>query len=158
MGKQLLINILDDGVKHINIYSRGATELGRALSNFTRTPFMHPEYGYFESMEGFYFYVSTGFKHEDLRDRWGSHAKIAGSQRDRIPLDNFIEVVDGGCRAKVRCNGNIGDQIFRSTLPFAHYYVWGENASKRAVVPVKHQWIVDSFEAIRQELKAGTFK
>ena len=35
----------DDGVTHINIYSKGQTELGGLLSNFSRTPFVHPKYG-----------------------------------------------------------------------------------------------------------------
>ena len=39
-----------DGIEHINIYSKGKTELGRLLTNFAQTPFIHPEYGRFESV------------------------------------------------------------------------------------------------------------
>lgn len=28
-----------DGIDHINVYSKGKTELGKLLSNFARTPF-----------------------------------------------------------------------------------------------------------------------
>lgn len=38
-----------DGVDHINIYSRGRTPLGQALSNFAHTPFEHPKDGKFAS-------------------------------------------------------------------------------------------------------------
>jgi hypothetical protein len=41
----------EDGVTHINVYSRGNTELGRLLSNFAHTPFSHPEFGEFASVE-----------------------------------------------------------------------------------------------------------
>lgn len=50
----------EDGVTHINIYSKGKTELGRWLTNFSYSPFNHPEYGKFLSMEGFWCWVSTG--------------------------------------------------------------------------------------------------
>ena len=45
---------LNDGVDHINIYSRGKTQLGRMLSNFYLSPFNHPVYGGFNTVEGFY--------------------------------------------------------------------------------------------------------
>ena len=35
-----------DGINHINVYSRGKTEIGRFLSNMAHTPF---EYQRFES-------------------------------------------------------------------------------------------------------------
>jgi hypothetical protein len=48
----------EDGVTHINVYSRGNTELGRLLSNFAHTPFSHPEFGEFASVEGFWYWLS----------------------------------------------------------------------------------------------------
>lgn len=33
-----MINPLEDGITHINVYSKGATELGRLLTNFAHTP------------------------------------------------------------------------------------------------------------------------
>lgn len=44
----------NDGIDHINVYSGGATELGRLLTNFAHTPFEN-EYGKFESVEGFWY-------------------------------------------------------------------------------------------------------
>ena len=53
---QLKAHPRDDGVHHLNVYTKAVTVLGRWLSNFTHSPFTHPEYGgKFESMEGFYY-------------------------------------------------------------------------------------------------------
>jgi hypothetical protein len=43
----------DDGITHINIYSKGKTELGRWLSNFTYHP-IETEDGKFDSVEGYW--------------------------------------------------------------------------------------------------------
>lgn len=35
----------NDGITHINLYSKSRTVLGRQLSNFAHSPFKHPKYG-----------------------------------------------------------------------------------------------------------------
>jgi hypothetical protein len=57
----------EDGVTHINIYSKGKTELGRWLTNFSYSPFNHPEYGKFLSMEGFWYWDS---RPRNLEKQW----------------------------------------------------------------------------------------
>jgi len=148
---------VNDGVTHINIYSRGKTELGRILSNFSKTPFMHPEYGLFNSVEGFYYYVSTGLVNEDLREVSGFLAKSIGKKYPRVKVDNFTSIIDSALRAKVRCNGNIKEGLIESTLPFTHYYVFGDHPNVKVIVPEEHQWFVEAFEKIRSELKEGAF-
>lgn len=48
----------EDGIDHINIYSRGKTELGRMLSNFSECE-IHKQYGSFKSIEGLYHYLKV---------------------------------------------------------------------------------------------------
>jgi len=47
----------DDGLSHINIYSKGMTELGRLLSNFANTPVNTPQDGKFTSIEGYWYWL-----------------------------------------------------------------------------------------------------
>ena len=49
----------EDGITHINICSKGKTELGRLLSNFAHTPFWLQGAGRFESVEGYWFWLGT---------------------------------------------------------------------------------------------------
>ena len=77
----------EDGVSHINVWSRGTTDLGRDLSNFAHTPFVHPRYGPFQSVEGFWYWLSTGQKEIKLRHLWGYLAKEEGKVKVRITTD-----------------------------------------------------------------------
>ena len=51
------MNLEDDGITHINVYSKGATALGRALSNFARIPVMVVPNGRFESVEAYWYWL-----------------------------------------------------------------------------------------------------
>ena len=59
----MIINPDNDGIDHINTYSKGKTELGKLLTNFAHTPFVHPKYGEFQSVEGFWYFKKTGYSH-----------------------------------------------------------------------------------------------
>lgn len=64
-----------DGTTHINIYSKGRTELGRFLSHFQYHP-IDTEDGYFESIEGYWYWLST--RDDRLRNLSGYQAKQLG--------------------------------------------------------------------------------
>ena len=97
-------NPLNDGVDHINVYSRGKTQLGRMLSNFYPLPFNHPVYGVFNTVEGFYYYVSTGFKYEVLRTLSGFEAKKFGKSLERTKLEDFENIIRKAIRLKIYQN------------------------------------------------------
>ena len=44
-----------DGMTHINVYSKGKTEIGRWLSNFAYSPIDLGNEGYFSSIEGYWY-------------------------------------------------------------------------------------------------------
>jgi hypothetical protein len=147
-----------DSVSHINIYSKGATQLGRMLSNFYHAPFKCGDYGSFESVEGFWYYYFTGCKHERLRELYGIAAKKAGQtlRDDRIDIGGVTdvdkEVILEAIRCKLRQHKHIRDSLKYSELPFEHYYWWGEPP---VVVNLpQYRWIIDEFERLRKILKA----
>ena len=49
----------NDGIDHINVFSRCKTKLGRILSNFAYTPFVYEGINY-KSVEGALFHYRTG--------------------------------------------------------------------------------------------------
>lgn len=51
------MNILNDGIDHINIYSKARTALGRSLSNFAYSPIDLDTYGRFNSVEAFWYFL-----------------------------------------------------------------------------------------------------
>lgn len=146
----------EDGITHINIYSKGKTELGRLLSNFSRTPFTYEPYGYFESAEAFYYWYCTGQKHDDLKVLYGFNAKNKGIQynSDRIDIlgltcDDF-EILQNSLVRKIACNPDIANLLKESTLPFYHYY----NYSGKVIIPEGVDWLSEIYEQIRIVLKS----
>lgn len=145
-----------DGIDHINVYSRGKTDLGVALSNFAHIAIQHPKYGFFASLEAFWYWVSTGKKHDDLRRLYGSTAKTAGIRHNPVKIDEseFANLIQDALRLKVAQNRKLCEALKKSDLPLRHYFVYGNNP------PVvreqrKHMWQMQCLENIRTALKEG---
>lgn len=143
-----------DGVTHINCWSKGKTDLGQMLSNFAQSPFKHPEFGYFASVEGFWYWLSTGRQHENLRRLYGASAKSVGMQFDIIPMNDeeFQDRVKEAIRCKIEQNKSLLKVFIASELPFHHYYVYGKSADVIVEKP-QHQWQMDFLNALRAELR-----
>lgn len=144
-----MIDPLEDGVTHVNVYSRGKTALGRWLSNFTLAPFTHPKYGYFASVEGFWYWLSTGKKHDCLRDMFGWEAKSMGKTFESIPCDNFEQIIKTAIRAKLIANPIMLRKLIDCPLPLEHYYVYGNKP-----VDAGYKWITDYITEIRSSCVA----
>lgn len=118
----LILNGNNDGVDHINIYSAAKTALGRKLSNFSNNPFTHPEFGRFESIEGFWYWYSTGQKFDILKTKWGIDAKAYGKKKARIKVEDFEERILECIHYMLQENQELYDLLLASSLPLTHYY------------------------------------
>lgn len=147
----------NDGITHINVYSKGKTELGRLLTNFAHTPFTFEPYGTFQSVEAFWYYYLTGCQHESLRHLYGSQAKKAGQsvRDDRIDKTTGLtphqkETILEAIRCKLRQNKEVLTLLRESTLPFTHYYAFGTfEAGYRIKDLPEYQWIIDELSRLR---------
>ena len=140
----------EDGMSHINVYSKGKTLLGQMLSNFYKCT-VATEDGEFASVEGYWYWLSS--KDDKLRQLSGFEAKKYGQfirAPDWVEGDEFKRKIKVAIRNKIIYNKNIKEEITKSSLPFVHYYVYGDKVVK---VP-KGQWIMDYLEEIRLELKS----
>lgn len=165
----------NDGVDHINIYSKSKTELGRLLTNFSHTPFEHPKYGHFESVEGLWYYLRCknlpdgtwsefeSVKVECLRDSHGFISKKLGRELLGTKIDttdktgipeSFKEDIIEGIKCKLRQNRYICKMMKDSDLPFAHYYFYGdENKNPKVYYLPEYNWIIELLEDLRNKLK-----
>lgn len=137
----------NDGVTHINIYSKGKTALGRALSNFAHFPF-ECEDGKFNSVEGYWYWLST--KDDRLRSLSGLEAKQVGRELrgdDWNNSEEFQAKIRGALRIKL---DSMKEQLRMSTLKFVHYYVYNGKVSQ----PKEGQWIVDFITEFRASLSS----
>ena len=139
----------EDGITHINIYSKGHTMLGRVLSNWTPCT-IKTSIGDFKSIEGLIFYM--GCFDERLRKLVGYEASKLGKELDRgirLPDDVFKRLIVEGMISKINhINKELRNEFFLTKLPFTHYYAYD---NKVVDIP-KWQWQVEAWG----KLKDGT--
>lgn len=135
-----------DGKAHINVYSGGVTELGRRLTNFSKDDFVHPEHGWFQSMEGYWYWLATGRKAEHFRSKWGVTAKRAGQGKPKVHSDTFEQDVLEGLHCKLAQHPDLYEQLMQCQLPLVHYYLFGTSVK----TPKSFDFILDELELLRQ--------
>lgn len=149
----MTLNPMNDGIDHINVYSRGKTLLGRLLTNFCDSPFILLDDGKFESVEGYWYWLSC--KDDRLRKLSGYQAKVVGRQaggKDWLDSEEFKKKIELAIRAKINQNVDIRIRLAQSTLPFKHYYLYGK-VNPKVVEVLECDWVLAILETIRQELK-----
>lgn len=146
------IDPLDDGVQHVNVWTKGNTLLGRQLSNLAPIPMHHPEYGKFACLEGYWFWLSTGKEHNILRGLTGFEARKTGKELKQVRYDNFQKEFKEGMYWRLAQNPSLSSLLRRlvgyDQLELKHYYVYGNEPGKQKVVDVteRHQWQLDFYK------------
>lgn len=142
-----------DGVDHIRIDVQGQTKLGRLLATFSRTPFKHPYFGPFISMEGFIQYVRSVEKPDALRRAGGVAAKALGKTLTQSNDGEWKSAVKDAMWFKVEQSEEIMYLMRTSELPFENYYVHGPG--KIRIRPSHSDWQLETYENIRRMVKTG---
>lgn len=142
-----------DGIDFINIYSKGATLLGKWMTNFAYSPFIidiDGEHHQFSSVEGLWYWLLT--VDDSLKNCYGYEAKNRGKeilkQKQAIQPPNREEIVKKAIDEKIKNNPEKMRELAESVLPFTHFYEYG---AKR--IDVKHEWITLHWEERRKQLK-----
>ncbi len=158
----------NDGVDHINVFTKGKTKLGRNLTNISNLSIDMGVLGTFASMEALWFYgrikmqglMTHGIK-EEIRVMRGWDAKRAMSDfpfKDISEVltvdaeDTFKELIKSGLRKKLEQHHWLRKELKRSTLPLAHYYYYGKG-DKVVVRDAGHKWVITYLEELRSILQ-----
>lgn len=147
-----MIDPTEDGKSHINIYSKGQTELGRFLSNFSECN-VHTDDGFFRTIEGYWYWLSC--LDDRLRYLPGYQAKKLGRELKALDWNNDPRfeykiskaivtkiLASPWCKVALICSG---------TKPLYHYYTYG----KKVIMPKDGLWMVTLIEKVRNELLEG---
>lgn len=147
----------NDGVDHVNIYSRGRTELGRLLSHFATTPFDVAPHGRFACLEAYWYWLQCeeGPERERLRVLSGFAAKRAGralrTPHFRLASElEFRRCIARATREKIRCTPRLASALRACTLPLTHDYVY----AGRPVTPQGNDWVLEVVEFFRNRLQS----
>lgn len=154
--EKLLCVPKDDGITHINVYSKGKTKLGRALSNFAPLGFEHPIDGKCASVEGYWYYLKTGRQFPYLKNLWGFNAKTEGKKYPYVELSDFIIQIKQAITCKILQNPNLSSALKKSDLPLTHYYSYGSDDNPKVILMDADRWMLDHIEAIRTDLRNET--
>lgn len=149
---------LTDGITHINIYSKGKTALGRMLTNFSNLGLTHPDYGTFQSVEGFWYWLATGRIHDRLRHLYGFQAKEEGKLYQKIDVPRFEQEIKKALMYKVEQNVTLWKLLEESTLPFSHYYYYGTENNHKIIANDSAKWFTDYLELLRLYVKGQAKK
>ncbi len=147
----------EDGKTHINIYSKGATELGKMLSNFYKFPIMTKD-GPFMSVEGYWYWLALSEcepRREEFRKLYGYNAKKLGQEilkatpaEERRWEENFEEKILLAIWYKFRRNAHLITEDLKH-LPMEHYYNYG---GKVVDCYKRYPWMIDGIAKMRDAL------
>ena len=143
--------VRSDGITHVNI--GGRTVLGQDLAHFAHMPFVHPFYGPFNCMEGFWYYIKAQHPDDTLRSLVGYRAKDYGKDLPMKKVDNFKELIIEANYYRINQNPEFRDMFVNCELPFDHYYLYGEG--NLLIRPKGFEWIVEGFEELRIMFREG---
>ena len=146
----IILNPLEDGVTHINVYSRGNTLVGRELSNMATLPIKHPEHGHFDTIEGLWWWLSTGKKDDYFRTCKGFDARKNGSKMERRIIQDFREEIKKAIAIKLTTYPRVLARLLGSDLPLTHYYVYGKETENPLVRAANGSiWVIRWLEQVR---------
>lgn len=164
---------LYDGISHINIYSKGNTEIGRLLTNMAFVKVKIPEVGQFECLEGYWYWlkvqhfykIKNKTKEEfenvakDLFSMNGFKAKKYGrglikeleltDDDTKIIPDDFKEKIKLAIQYKIKQNKVLLNLLANSVLPFHHYYYYGKKENPTVILLPEYDWMLEEIERLR---------
>ena len=138
----------EDGVTHINVYSKGKTSLGRWLSNFYHSPIVLEDDGRFDSIEGYWYWITV--RDDRLRNVAGFNAKKLGkelTEESSKDCEGFEDKIKKALDVKMKTYLDKSKELCDSDLPLCHYYEYSE---KR--LDAGYEWIIEHIEYRRQML------
>lgn len=141
----------DDGVKHINVYTRGRTALGRNLSNFQECNIEHPHFGHFRTLEGLWYFLKTGCKDEMLRVMNGHDSRRHGAKLPAVHYPLFNKMFKLGMVEKLDKNLQLQRDLVQNELPLVNY----SNYQGRVIVTPRMEWQLEFWQTLRQTLIAA---
>lgn len=151
----------EDGITHINAHPTSKIELGKLLSQWAHTPFIHPFYGPFTSIEGFWYWLRSSVRDDKLRYLSGKHAKGYGKVLPKNFYPEFWEDIHAAVWQKIIQNTNISQMLLDTTLPIRQYYVedraienGGVVVTKRIIIgPRDYDKYIEGIEEARSALR-----
>lgn len=129
---------IEDGITHINVFSKSKSKLGRMLSNFARTPITTPT-DKFITVESWWYWMKMKSINEsclvplftdeqiiEIKEKVGKDAKDYFRALYKIDSSEYSptkEQLKLVYQLKLEQHPDIKELLLQNTLPLTHYYM-----------------------------------
>lgn len=143
----------EDGVDHINISNQAKTELGQSLSQDVFIEFEHPIFGKFNTLTGFWYYISSTDRKNECRTL--NSNKLRRMFKDvKLPsIKNFRAIILEAYWLKITQNEAIQHELLNTELPLDCYFITANGTVRTR--PKNHRWLLQGLNDMRNALKKG---
>lgn len=150
-----MYNVKQDGITHINMYSKGQTRYGQMLSNFYAYD-IHTADGWFKSVEGYWGYLSIDPECPERNKFHGLYGMMAKTLKDDLSrqygirrIDDFNERILKAIWYKMRRHEYMCCPEYNG-LPVVHYYVYGDKIIDKTN---DYPWLIDGVNKLKTHLE-----
>lgn len=128
----------EDGITHVNVFSKSRNKLGRMLSNFAETP-IDSEEGHFVTVESWWYWtkmnninasclipIFTDEQLSEMKEKVGKEAKSyfrALYKDDSTEFSPTKEQLKITYKLKLEQHPHIKEMLILNELPLTHYYM-----------------------------------
>lgn len=143
----------EDGVDHINISNQAKTDLGQSLSQDVFIEFEHPVFGKFNTLTGFWYYISSTDRKNECRTL--NSNKLRRMFKDiKLPsIKNFRAIILEAYWLKITQHEAIQHELLSTELPLDCYFI-AANGTVRTR-PKNYRWLLQGLNDMRNALKKG---
>ena len=145
------LDVRNDGKDHVRIGMAGRTLIGRLLANEALTPFRHPRYGHFSSMEAYWAFVKSGMSNPDLRALSGDRAVRETHAVPKISTRLFRKLICEGLEIKVETHLQLRTLLAYNELDFVRYEV----IDGEPMVDTNQAWFLTHLNKFIRERRAA---
>lgn len=146
-------DLWEDGVDHINISNQAKTDLGQSLSQDVFIPFVHPVFGKFNTVTGFWYYISSSNRDKCCRTMRSSKLRLMFKGQKLPPVKNFKAIILEAYWLKISQHEAIKKELMESTLLLDCYFSKPDDNLRAR--PKNHRWLLQGMNEIRNCLKKG---
>lgn len=136
----------EDGVNFINVNHCAKTEIGKKLSITTNMPFTLPEYGSFNCLMGFWYYLLSQPGDERLRTLHGGACSQRRSTLNLVEFEGWKQIVADALWHQVCSYPEVRQALLDNRLPFRSQYF--HPTKERWQRTWESQWLLPAIEEI----------
>lgn len=154
-----MLLVTEDGVKHLNIYSKAKTSLGKQLTNMYPFKFVYENIE-FNSVEQAWHYYKFIDQPEIAKQilamdnpfnclSFARANKTDASNKVALSIGFKLRIEEVIC-TRIEADINLKNALRNSILPFEHYYAYGDKIHDQRD---KYDWLIKIFENIRSKFQ-----